>query len=286
MRPTWHFVLPADIRWLLELTAPRVNAVSASYYRRFELDDATFARGNDLLARALQGGNQLTRPELARVLGDGGIDASSLRLGYLLMRAEIDAVICSGALRGKQFTYALLDERAPSTRSLARDEALAELTRRYFTSHGPATVQDYAWWSGLTVADARAGIAMVRTDLTQETMDGKTYWFAGATAVSEETYPIVHLLPNYDEHLIAYKDHGPSFDAEVLKTLDPQADVLMAHIIVMNGHVIGGWRRTLKKNEAIITTKLLVPLSRSERAALEAAAVRYGQFMGMPVTLL
>jgi hypothetical protein len=144
MRPTWHFVTPADIRWMLQLTAPRVNALNASYYRQRALDDDIFKRSNAILAKALQGGKQLTRTELASVLQQAGIATGDLlRLTYLMIRAELDGVLCSGARRGKQFTYALLDEQAPQAKSLERDEALAELTRRYFTSHGPATLQDF-----------------------------------------------------------------------------------------------------------------------------------------------
>jgi hypothetical protein len=152
MRPTWHFVAPADARWMLELTAPRVHAANAYYYRKLELSPRTFERSNAALALALEGGKHLTRVELARALAGAGIRAEGVRLAYLLMRAELDALICNGSRRGKQFTYALFDERVPRAAPLARDEALAELTRRYFTSHGPATVQDFAWWSGLTVA--------------------------------------------------------------------------------------------------------------------------------------
>src|SRR5688572_10872776 len=161
LRPTWHFVLPDDIRWMLALTAPRINALSAYYYRQMGLDDATFARSNDVLAKALQGGQQRTREELAAVLHQAGIyNGELLAFTYLMIRAELDGVVCSGARRGKQFTYALLDERAPQARQLTRDEALAELARRYFSGHGPATLADFVWWSGLTVTDARSGLEM------------------------------------------------------------------------------------------------------------------------------
>src|SRR5262245_24524323 len=153
MRPTWHFVMPEDIRWMLKLTAPRINAVSAYYFRKMELDQAVLARSNAAISKALRG-KHLTREELGQVLGRAKIDAKGLRLIYLMIRAELDAVICSGPLRGKQFTYALLDERVPKCRTLKRDEALAELTIRYFTSHGPALLRDFVWWSGLTITDA------------------------------------------------------------------------------------------------------------------------------------
>ena len=284
LRPTWHFVMPADIRWMLKLTGPRVNAASAYYYRRLELDDAIFRRANAALAKALQGGNQLTRAELSQVLRDSGIQASGVRLAYIVLRAELDAIVCSGALRGKQFTYALLDERVPQTRTLERDEALAELALRYLTSHGPALPQDYAWWSGLTMADAKAGIEMVKPHLHQETVDGKTYsWVPRATRTLRA--PIVHLLPNYDEYLIAYKERSSS-SHPLLKNLERDDDALRAHIIVLNGQVVGGWRRTIKKDEVAIKTNLLAGLNKAELAGLRVAAERYGEFIGKTVTLI
>src|SRR5262245_302167 len=145
LRPTWHLVLPEDIRWMLALSAPRIRAAMAFYDRRLGLTDAVCARSAAALAAALRGGNHLTRGELARVLAAAGIPAAGQRLGHLMVRAEIDGVICSGATRGKQSTYALLDERAPAAKPRGRDDALAELAGRYFASHGPALPQDFAW---------------------------------------------------------------------------------------------------------------------------------------------
>src|SRR5262245_48950376 len=186
MRPTWHFVTPADIRWLLELTAPRVNAVNAYMYWQLELDDALLRRSNAVIAKTLQGGRMCTRAELGVALAEAGIVAEGMRLGYIVHRAELDAVVCSGPRRGKQFTYALLDERAPHARRLQRDEALAELTRRYYNGHGPATTRDFVWWSGLTMADATAGLDMVASDLTHEVIDGQTYYFWAAMPAAAE----------------------------------------------------------------------------------------------------
>ncbi len=285
MRPTWHFVTPADLRWLLALTAPRVHAANASSYRKLELDAAVFTRSHALLAAALQGGRHLTRKELAVVLENGGIPASGQRLAYLMMRAELDALICSGARRGKQFTYALLDERVPPAPPLDRDEALAELTRRYFMSHGPATPHDFAWWSGLTLSDARAGLELVKPHLVQETVDGKVYWLTAPVGPPEVAEPVVHLLPNYDEHVVAYKDHRPSLDPGAPRALEGWGNALTAHLVVRNGLVVGGWRRSLEKSRVAITTDVLIALDDSERDDLKAAAEGYGRFVGLPVTL-
>ncbi len=282
MRPTWHFVAPTDIRWLLALTAPRVNALNAYYYRQLELDDALFLHSHDAVANALRGGKQLTRVELGSVLAQIGIDASGMRLGYIVHRAELDGIVCSGARRGKQFTYALLDERVPETRTLSRDEALAELTKRYFTSHGPAMIQDFVWWSGLTTADAKSGLEMSRAHLTQETIDGKIYWFSSSMPVTNRLIPPALLLPPYDEYTIAYKDHSAILDPAYGEQAKTQ---LYGGAAVSDSQAVGYWRRTFSKGTAVIEIAPFRPLDATERDAFAAAAQHYGEFLGLPAVL-
>lgn len=284
MRPTWHFVTPTDIRWMLELTASRVNAANAYQYRTLELDDATFARSNDALTKALQGGKQLTRTELQSVLKQIGIAADNLlRFTCLIMRAELDGIICSGARRGKQFTYALLEERAPQAKVLDRDESLAALARRYFISHGPATLQDFVWWSGLTRTDARNGLEMVRSQLLQETIDNQTYWFAPSAPSAKNCSLKAYLLPNYDEYTVGYTDRSAAVDRERTKHLDPRSSVFLGHIIVIDGHIVGAWKRTLTKDTVILTPNLLTSLNEDEARAFSDAVDRYGAFLGKPI---
>ena len=282
MRPTWHFVSPADIRWLLALTAPRVKAASASYYRKLELDDAFFAQSNALIEKALQGGQQLTRSELALILQQAGIVTDEQqRLTYIMMRAELDGIVCSGARRGKQFTYALLDERAPQARMLDRDEAMAELAGRYFSSHGPATLQDFVWWSGLTVADAKAGLAMIKSQLIDELIDGQIYWFAASTPPMKVPPSGVYLLPNYDEYTVGYTDRSAIFDVTHTAKLDERANILFNHIIVLDGQVVGTWKRTLKKGAVIVAPDFFTMLDRGEMPGFTGAVKRYGEFLGL-----
>ena len=286
MRPTWHFVLPADIRWMLALTAPRVKAAIAHYDRTLGLDDTIFTQSNTLLAKALQGGKQLTRAELASVLQQAGIAIDNVqRTGHVLMHAELDGIICSGARRGKQFTYALLDERTPQARTLDRGEALAEFARRYFTSRGPATLQDFVWWSGLTVADAKTGLEMVTSQLMHEVVDGQTYWFSSSTSPTNDLSQTVYLLPNYDEYIVGYTDRSAIFDASHTQHLDARGNVLFQHTIVLNGRVVGTWKRTLKKDEVILTPSLFTPLTKDETRALAASIKRYGEFLDMAVNV-
>jgi hypothetical protein len=284
MRPTWHFVTPKDIRWMLELTAPRVNAANAAYYRKTGLDEPIFARSNALLTQVLAGGNHLTRSELESALLQANIYSRTddrLRLVYLLMRAELDGVICSGGLRGKQHTYALLNERAPLARSLDREEALAELTLRYFTSHGPATQKDFAWWSGLAPADTRIGIELVKAQLEQAVVASKTYWFSAQSPFQESRPPVAHLLPAFDEFTVAYQDSSAMPD--MATTLPPQ--VTLGPVIAIDGRISGSWKRTIGKGIVSIQLEPFLLLTESQEQTIQAAAHRYGAFLGLPVVL-
>jgi Winged helix DNA-binding domain len=274
-------VAPADIRWLLALTAPRVKALLAYYDRQLHIDAALLKRSRTVLGQALHGGQQLTRPELEQALRAAGMEQSGQDLGHIAMHAELDALICSGPRRGKQFTYMLLDERVPPAPTLTRDEALLELTQRYFTSHGPAQAQDFVWWSGLTAADAKKGLHLAGARLAHETLDGKDFWFAPSTpAPMPQT---AYLLPNYDEYTIAYKDRSHFYDAAAFKSPIARDNVPFAHMIVMHGRIIGMWKRVLSSKAVVVETKVLQPLAAREQRALDAALKRYGEFLGLPV---
>jgi hypothetical protein len=285
LRPTWHFVAPADIRWMLALTAPRVHALNAHYYRKTGLDRAALARCRAIFARALRGGNSLTRDELRGALERSGIPAGdSIRMGYILMHAELDGLVCSGARRGKQFTYALLEERVPPAKALDRDEALAALAHTYFSTRGPASSKDFAWWSGLSMADVRIGIASLGIDFEREVINGQTYLSPPTdAATAKRSTASAHLLPNYDEFFIGLKDRSAM--AEVVRDVEERAKAVAfyAHIVVVDGQAVGGWKRIPGKKETAVELNLLSPLGRAETRAVEAAARRYAEFLGTPV---
>lgn len=285
LRPTWHFVAPEDLRWLIALTGPRVHAANAHYYRKVGLDAALFRKGHRAIVRALRGRRHRTRTELAEVYRRAGIEASGMRLAYLLMHAELEGLVCSGPLRGKQFTYALVDERVPRAKPRSREQALSELTRRYFTSHGPAQAGDFAWWSGLTVKDVKVGLESVG-HLAHETIDGKIWHFVPGKGAAAVTAPRIHLLPNYDEYLIAFKDHSASFEPAARRVLTREDAAVQRHIVVLDGCVVGGWRPTQGKSQVTLDTNLVVPVGRSQRAALQSAADAYGRFLELPVRVL
>lgn len=272
---------------MLALTAPRVNIALGYQYRQLELDDATFVRSNAVLAKALEGGKHLTRLELATVLEREGISPGSLlRLTHIMIRAELDAVVCSGPMRGKQFTYALLDEKAPQTRTLERDEALAELSMRYFRGHGPATLQDFVWWSGLTTADARVGLETIKPALAHEVVDGQAYWLLAHTPTimpSEDMAQAAYILPCFDEYTVGYRDRSAVLDPACTGMLGGRGDLLSNYTIVIDGQVTGSWKRTMKKGTVAVEVKPFAPLDDAGNRTLAGAIERYSRFIGLPL---
>ena len=268
------------------LAGPRLKAANRHYCRLNGLDDQTLARSRKVIEKALRGGF-LTRTALGAVLAKAGIPADGgQRLAYMMMDAEIDHVICSGPRQGKQFTYALADERAPKARALNADEALAELTRRYFTSHGPATVPDFVWWSGLTVKHAKTGLEMLRGALASKNVDGKIYWFApdGTRTTPRSARPTVYLLPNYDEYLNALRDRSLAFDPG-RPAPTASAFVGVPHQLVIDGILRGAWKRETTPRQARITVHPFRALSRDEKQALTRAVARLGAFLKQPAEL-
>ena len=282
MRGTLHFVAAADVRWILALSAARAIASSAGRYRQLGLDEAVFTRSKKLFARALEGGKQLTRGALYKILEAARISTADNRGLHILSHLAQDGFICFGTREGKQPTFALLDEWAPPTKPLKRDEALAELAGRYFTSHGPATLQDFTWWSGLKAADARAGLEMVKSQFACESAGDKGYWFASSTPVVKDKSPTAYLLPLYDEYTVAYRDRGAVLDP--LHT-EQAGNGIFSPPIVLNGRIVGTWNRMLKKDFIVITPRYFVKLNRAETRAVALAVGRYGEFTGLPATV-
>ena len=279
LRPTWHFVTPEDLRWMLRLSAPRVHAANRYMYRKLDLPDATIESAHEIIARALGDERALTRPELQRALAQEGIEADGLRLGYILMHAELEALICSGPRRGRQHTYAAFEDRVPETPERSRDEALAELTLRFFRSRGPATVRDLSVWSGLTLTDARKGLDMVKDQVHTET-ENDTTWISeepiGAAAPPTGAFPI----PMYDEIGMGYRK-----DLRVVMAGTPPREGMLSRPIVIDGRTVGSWKRAISARAARIEATLFIDLTDEERTALDAVVERFGRFMQLPATL-
>jgi hypothetical protein len=280
MRGTIHFVAPADVRWMLELLTPRVIARSASRLAGLGLDDATISRSADVLAKALQGGKQIPRTEMYDLLEQANIATDGQRGLHILGRLAHERLLCFGARAGKQPTFALLDEWAPSAKSLPRDEALATLAKRYFTGHGPATLQDFMWWSGLTARDARAGIEAAAPQLGHEVIGDQEYYFAPDVPNAHQNACNAFLLPPFDEYLVGYKDRAAAIDATEMARVNPGGNGMFSPIMVIGGRVAGTWKRTFKRDTVEIAFSPFMPLNDAQRHAFAEVAQRYGEFVG------
>jgi hypothetical protein len=285
LRPTWHFIAPDDIRWLLQLTGPRVNQRCAGAYSKYELDAATFKRAHRAITKALEGGKQRTRTELKAALNRAGVAADDgVRLAHILLRAELDGVVCSGPRRGNQFTYTLLDESVAQGKQIGRDEALAELARRYFTSHGPASLPDYVWWSGLTTNDARRGIAILNRELEETQIEGTTYWSTNKSKRPETSAGEAHLLPAYDEYNVAYKNRQHVFDQSAVPQITTWG--ALGPTVLVNGRIVAIWKATVGRNSIDINVKPARILNTNEAVAVRKAATRYAAFIDLPGRVL
>ncbi len=274
LRPTWHYVAASDLSWLIALSGPKVDAGNGRRYRDLGLDARTLDRSNEVIAEAVRE-DPKTRRELAAVLEAKGIATAGERVTYLLMHAELRAVICSGPMRGKQHTYAWFEERVPPGRGPTGDDALEELARRYFSTRGPATVKDFSWWSGLNAAQASAALHMARSRLASETLDGRTYWFTDEARPWPWRGPRVHLVPCYDEIIISYGQsrnvlQGPRVSFSVPGFLDGYR-----HVVLADGRLLGHWRVGAGSDVEIRTPD---GLGRETERALARAIAEYQRF--------
>ncbi len=278
MRPTWHFVAPNDILWMQELTSPRVKRIMEYYNKNLELDKKLFEKTNSLLVKNLKG-KSMTRAEIKELLSKIGIEATTQRLAHIVSWAELDGLICSGPMRGKQHTYALVEDRAPHAKRLGHEEALLELTRRYFQSHGPATVKDFVWWSGLLTTDARRGLALLGKSVEHEIVGNKTYWFFRSDI---PTMPDgIYLLPTYDENTIAYTERELFYDNKNEDIMGRPGNALFLNAVMHEGKVIAAWRRSFTKKEAIVDLRPFEKFTKFQTNQLQKTAEKYGRFFGL-----
>lgn len=284
MRPTWHFVSADDIYWLLELTAKQIKSTTKSRKRDLGLTESDLGKSKEILIKSLEGNRALTREELSVQLNRAGINTYEQRLPHILMDAEIDGIICSGAMQEKKQTYALLAERVLIKKSLPKEEALAMLAKKYFTSHGPATLPDFIWWSGLTVTDARKALEMNKENLISETIGNETYWFANT--INQASFPTnsVYLLPAFDEYLISYKNRSAAITADH-HTKAISNNGIFWPIIVVNGQISGLWKRTIKKDTVLIEVDHFRPHNPTEKQLIEKAAESFGRFSRKKIEL-
>lgn len=277
LRGTLHIVTAADLRWMLALLAPGLIAHYDRNYRLMGLDDEVRSKSYAALVEALHGGQQLTRKELVTALDGSGVVMNAMQISNLLNRAALDGLICLGVMQGKQQSYTLLDEWLPQHPNLVRDEALSEFAMRYFTSHGPATLHDFAWWTGLAMKDARAGLEAVKTQLVEDKREGKSYWLSPSSIPIAETSHSLYLLPGFDEFVLGYSDRSDLLQAEHYQKITG-LNAIFAYTMVWDGQVVGTWKRSFRKGVVEVTFSPFAPLPPEIMQAFATKAQHYGDF--------
>jgi hypothetical protein len=286
LRPTWHFVARDDIRWLLALSGPRVRQGNAGRYRQLGLDARTLSRAEKVVTSALEGGNRLTRDDLATAFGRSKLDPGGQRMPYLLMHCELVGLIGSGGRDGKQQTYALLDERVPADpRPRDRDDALVELVRRYLASHGPATVKDLSWWSGFTMTDIRHALDLLGEEVANDEVDGLSLW--SSSSERSRRPPAAggaHFLQTYDELVVGYTEsrfHGEAGGDLARRAWNDRT--YPTGVFLLRGTVAGHWRRTIDPKRIRVAIHTYADVTAADERSLQAGINRLGRFAGLPV---
>ncbi|GAB4024315.1 winged helix DNA-binding domain-containing protein [Spirosoma gilvum] len=284
LRPTWHVVAAEDIHWLLDLTAPHVKASIRSRLKDLEITSEVLTTCYTILEKVLLDNSYLTRSELMLELQRANIATDNNRSAHLMMQAELDGIVCNGVAKGKQLTYALLQERVPKPQPLQREEGLAKLAHTYFTSHGPATLADFVWWSGLPITDARRALMSIQSSFASETIGSQTYWFDPSRHVSASRHESLYLLPSFDEYTVSYKDRSAVLTADAHKQAI-SANGIFSPIIVYNGSVIGLWKRTIKKDKVVLEPSFFETTTPLILSLLEKASAGFGQFLNYTAEL-
>lgn len=289
LRPTWHFVAPADARWLLHLTAPRVQRINAPYLRRNGLDEATLNRAFALIEAELADGRHRSRAQLQERLALSGLDFGGMAMGLVMMEAELTRLVISGATLGKARSYALFDERVPAAgTAFDREQALSTLLARFIATRGPVTLKDFAVWSGLTLRDALAGLAGANERepgrfSAVEVEHFACWWEDPGTAAASPAAPRVDLVQGYDEYVMSY---FPSKKLMQLPEYTPSAEFgLLLHTVLIDGVMAGQWKHVLRARDATVQIAPLRAFTAAEQHAAEQAARDYGRFIGLPASV-
>lgn len=280
MRGTIHYAPAVDVRWMVRLLGARVNKKYERYYKQVDLTPAIFKVGKDVLIAQLSGSTQATRKELYTAFSHAGIAEPSKRGrgSFILQYWSQEGLICFGPYRGRQQTFVLLDEWVHNSRTPTLEESLVTLARRYFFSHGPATMGDFVYWSGLSAAEARRAVALSKEILSSITIDNTEYWLsARLRSVESPTLPKVLLLPCFDEYAIGYKDRSAILEAAYRESLGYGVN---HNIIVIDGHIVGTWQPS-KASTGLQAISLIHKVTASERHAVQQKLLQYAHFRGL-----
>lgn len=285
LRPTWHFVAADDIHWMLALSAPQVKKITASAAKKYDFDAKKLDQTNAKIEKLLAGNNHLTRDEIMQELDIKKSSSQDFLGAILMMNAELDGLVCNGKMKGKQITYALLEERVGKPKMIfSKEEALAKLAKRYFESHGPATLLDFSWWSGFPPTTAKLAVHLIESELNSAVIGNQKYWFGTGFSNKDNFCESIHFLPAFDEILISYKTREASFLQEHQSKIFTNNGIFKP-IILENGKVIGLWKRTMKKDHVKIETQFFSELEETKKNTLFEGIKSFENYLEIKISI-
>lgn len=278
MRPTWHYVASEDIRWMIDLTGERVKKAYTAYASRLAINEDQYSKCAGKLEKMLEGNNHLTKQEIGEALQKAGVSDDIAQANSFIHRAEALGMICSGIDKDKKTTYALLEERVPPTKPLHKEEALALLATRYFSSHSPASLEDFAWWSGLPVTEARQAIRLIEPELIKERFAAEELFVHQSCSNSKPVDRIVRFLPPYDEYLISYKNRTAVLDLKHHSKAFNNFGIFYP-VVMYNGQVVGNWKKVTAKGKIKIETSFFEKSTKIDKKLLKEAEEHYLSYL-------
>jgi hypothetical protein len=285
MRGTIHFVPALDVKWMVELSAERMLKKSRRIHESLELSEDVMLKCTKLFSDVLQGNKRYTRSQMIDLLEESGINTKNQRGYQILWYTSQIGLICQGPMQEKQQTFVLVDEWVPNAKKRSKNEALVELTKRYFASHGPATIQDFVWWSGLTSKDAKMGIELAKPEIYSQRTNEKEYWMSEKVPnQGEMDVKSINMLPGFDEYLLGYKDRSTALAAEHASKITPGNNGIFLPTLVVDGKVIGTWKRKQKKNSVEITVNLFEKDASVQEQQILEEARKYSKFIDLPLS--
>lgn len=277
LRPTWHLVSADNIYWILNLSAPRLKRILKNRLKDLEISKFVLIKSFKILERNLDGNKSLSRKKIVELFKEEKIKTNENRASHILMQAELNGLICSGTTNKNDTTYALLEERVPIKNNFSKEESLSKLALKYFQSHSPAAICDFVWWSGLTIKDAQIALNSIKSDLNCEKIEGKELWFTDTFKFISHVNNSIFLLPAYDEFIISYKDRSASISNEKYRKAI-SINGLFRPTIVVNGKVIGIWKRKIEKDNNLIEIELFENQNKSIKSKIKNEAKKLKSF--------
>lgn len=246
-RATWQLVTAEDYGWMRELCGPRglAGTLGWMHSNKISISDKEHSQIKDILCQVTSDKRSATKNDYEEALADKGIEMDEHRLSYHVRICEFEGELCSGDLLPMRPSYSLVSEKIPHTTYMDRDQSLAMLARKYFQSHSPATLEDFVWWSGLSVSDCRQGMASLGDELRSDPWQGREFHTLESCRRRGFRRGELTLLPSYDEYLIGYKSRDVVLAAEHSHHAHTKNGIFYP-VILRDGAVCGNWNAFAK----------------------------------------